>query len=95
MTAARATFTNRISHVPIITLGLSLSAFFAITFLLCLALLLIIPDAGMHVPWFQFLPGFSVSTSGVLLGLVESIVYGWYVAVLFGWLFNFFASARG
>ena len=95
MAAGYETTTCRVSQIPIITLGLSLSVFFAITYLLCLAFILIIPDVGLHVPWFQFLPGFSLSAPGILLGLVESVAYGWYVALLFGALFNFFASARG
>ena len=94
MATGYETTTSRVSQVPIITLGLSLSVFFAITYLLCLAFILIIPDVGMHEPWFQFLPGFSLSALGILLGLVESVAYGWYVGLLFGWLFNFFA-ARG
>ena len=92
MAAGYETTAGRVSRVPIIILGLSLSAFFAVTFLLCLALLLVIPDVGLHVPWFQFLPGFTLSAPGILLGLVESLAYGWYVAVLFGWLINFFAA---
>jgi hypothetical protein len=92
MAAGYGTTAGRVSRVPIIILGLSLSDFFAVTFLLCLALLLVIPDVGLHVPWFQFLPGFTLSAPGILLGLVESLAYGWYVAVLFGWLFNFFAA---
>lgn len=92
MAAGYETTAGRVSRVPIITLGLSLSAFFAVTFLLCLALLLVIPDVGLHVPWFKFLPGFSVSARGIVLGLIESVAYGWYVGLLFGWLFNFFAA---
>lgn len=80
--------------VPIVTLGLALSAFFGITFLLCLSLLLVIPNVGMHLPLFRFLPGFNVSATGIAIGLVETVAYGWYAALLFGWLFNFFASAR-
>lgn len=92
MAAGNQTTTCRVSQIPIVTLGLSLSVFFAITYLLCLAFILIIPDVGLHVPWFQFLPGFSLSAPGILIGLVESVAYGWYVGLLFGWLFNFFAA---
>lgn len=91
MAAEHQATTSPVSQVPIITLGLSLSVFFAITYLLCLAFILIIPDVRLHVPWFQFLPGFSLSAPGILLGLVESVAYGWYVGLLFGFLFNFFA----
>lgn len=91
MTAGHEASTSRVSQIPIITLGLSLSVFFAVTYLLCLAFILVIPDVSLHVPWFQFLPGFNLSAPGILLGLVESVAYGWYVALLFGSLFNFFA----
>lgn len=91
MTAGPETTTSRVSQIPVITLGLSLSVFFAITYLLCLAFILVIPDVSLHIPWFQFLPGFSLSAPGILIGLVESLAYGWYVALLFGFLFNFFA----
>lgn len=85
---------DRTNVVPIGPFGLSLSAFFAISFLLCVAFRLIVPDVGNHLPWFQFLPGFDWTPSGILLGLIESIAYGWYVAVVFGWLLNFFVSQR-
>lgn len=80
--------------MPIKTFGLSLSAFFAITYLLCVALRLVVPDVGNHLPWFQFLPGFEWTPFGMLLGLIESVGYGWYVALVFGALFNFFVSHR-
>ena len=84
--------THNTNAIPIFPFGMSLSAFFAITYLACVALRLVVPDVGNHLPWFQFLPGFDWSPAGILLGLVESIAYGWYVALLFGSLFNFFAS---
>jgi hypothetical protein len=80
--------------LPIDAFGLSLSVFFAITYLLCVVLRLLVPDVGNHLPWFQFFPGFGWTPSGILLGLIESLAYGWYVALVFGWLFNFFVSRR-
>jgi hypothetical protein len=85
---------GRTGTIPVAAFGLSLSAFFAITYLLCVALRLVVPDIGNHIPWFQFFPGFSWTLGGVLLGFVESVAYGWYVALVFGWLFNFFAARR-
>ncbi|KAB2943089.1 MAG: DUF5676 family membrane protein [Hyphomicrobium sp.] len=87
--------TSREAQIPIIAFGLSLSAFFAISYLICIALGLVVPDVRMHLPWLQFFPGFDWNASGMLLGLGESLVYGWYVAVVFGALFNFFAARRG
>lgn len=77
------------SRVNIKQLGHSLTAFFVVTYALCIAFGLVVPDWEMHKPWLQFLPGFEwLTLQGALIGLVESVVYAWYVAVLFGWLFN-------
>ncbi|WP_290996174.1 DUF5676 family membrane protein [Hyphomicrobium sp.] len=78
--------------LPIGVFGTSLSIFFAVTYLLCVALRLFVPDVSNHLPWFQFFPGFDWTPFGILLGLIESLAYGWYVALVFGWLFNFFIS---
>ena len=84
---------GRIAKIPITALGLSLSSFFAISFLGCILLGLIVPDAGMHRPWLQFFPGFEwVTVRGVIIGLVWTQVYGWYTALVLGSLFNFFAG---
>jgi hypothetical protein len=85
-----------IAKAPITALGLSLSSFFAISFLGCILLGLIVPDAGMHRPWLQFFPGFEwVTPRGVVIGLIWTQVYGWYIALVLGSLFNFFAARRG
>jgi len=87
---------NAALRIPISTLGLSLGSFLAISFLLCVALGLVVPDAGMHKPWLQFFPGFEWLTwRGVLIGLVWTQLYAWYVALLLGSLFNVFAARRG
>lgn len=72
-------------------LGHSLSIFFAISFLLCVAWGLVMPDnLHMHEAWSAFLPGFNWSVLGVLIGLVGAYLYGWYIALVFVPLFNFF-----
>ena len=77
------------------TLGLSLSLFLGLSFVLCVLLGLVVPDFGLHQPWLQFLPGFTWLTwPSFFLGLIESFAYGWYIALILGPLFNFFA-ARG
>lgn len=82
--------------LSIAALGASLSAFLAISFLGCIALGLVIPDAGMHRPWLQFFPGFEWLTwRGVMLGLVWTQIYAWYTAIVFGALLNFFAKRLG
>jgi hypothetical protein len=76
--------------IPLIPLGISLSAFLAISYLLCILLGLFGGwDWGLHQPWLQFLPGFTWLTwSSFFLGLVESAAYGWYAALLFGGIYN-------
>ena len=52
----------------------------------------------MYETWLRLLPGFTwLSWPSFLLGLAESFAYGWYIALVFGPLYNFFAarSARG
>jgi len=80
-------------HIPVTALGLSLSSYFAISFVGCLLLGLIVPDVGMHRPWLQFFPGFEwLTVRGVIIGLVWTQIYGWYTALVFGSLFNYFAA---
>ena len=85
-----------VSRIPIMALGLSLSLFLALSFVLCVLLGVVVPDFGLHQPWLQFLPGFTWLTwPSFFLGLAESFAYGWYVALIFGPLFNFFAGRGG
>lgn len=79
---------RRLRLVPV---GMSVSLLLAISYVLCIALGLVWWDAGLHQPWLQFLPGFTWLSPGTfLLGLVEAFAYGWYVALVFVPLFNFF-----
>ena len=81
------------SRIPLLPLGIALSAFLAISYMLCILLGIVSWDWGLHQPWLQFLPGFSWLTwPSFFLGLVESFAYGWYVALIFVPLFNFFAA---
>ena len=87
---------NRAPRLPVAALGLSLGLFFAITFVLCIAYDLLFPGHAMNSAWLRLLPGFIwLSWGSFLLGLVESFAYGWYVALVFGPLYNFFAAKWG
>jgi hypothetical protein len=81
---------RRLRLVPV---GMSVGLLFVISYVLCVALGLVWWEGGLHQPWLQFLPGFSWLSPGTfLLGLVESFAYGWYVALVFVPLFNFFST---
>ena len=79
-------------RVSVISVGVSLGLFLAISFALCVGLTFVIPDAGLHRPWLQFLPGVSSLTwPSFFLGLCESFAYGLYTGIVFVPLYNFFA----
>jgi hypothetical protein len=83
------------ARIPVIAFGLSLGLFFAITYVLCVGYDLLFPGQAMYQTWLRLLPCFIWLTwPSFLLGLVESFAYGWYVALIFGPLFNFFAHWR-
>lgn len=72
------------------TLAFSLASFTALAYLACLTLALVVPDLGLHAPWLQFFPGFGWSFGGIVIGLVESIAYGFISGLVFAPIFNFF-----
>lgn len=80
-------------RIPVLAFGMSLGAFFAITFTLCVGFDLLFPGGAMYETWMRLLPGFTWLTwPSFFLGLVESHAYGWYVALVFAPIFNFFAK---
>lgn len=81
------------TRIPMIALGMSLGLFLTITFVLCVGFDLIFPGLAMYQTWLKLLPGFTwLSFPSFLLGLVESFAYGWYIALIFAPLFNYFAG---
>ncbi len=83
-----------VRRIPVVAFGLSLSAFLAISFVLCIVGFLIAPDLPVrHDALSVFLPGFRMlSWKRFLLGLAESYAWGWYIALIFAPLYNFFAA---
>ncbi len=80
------------SRIPVLALGMSLGIFLAVTFVLCVGFDLLFPSLAMYPNWQRLLPGFTwLSWPSFLLGLIETFAYGWYVALIFGPLFNLFA----
>jgi hypothetical protein len=82
--------------IPVFAFGISLSLFFVISYVICIIGYLILPGLPInHAALAIFLPGFELlSWQTFLLGLIESFAWGWYVALIFGSLFNFFAHRR-
>jgi 2TM family of unknown function (DUF5676) len=80
--------------IPLLALGMGLSVSLAITYVLCVLGYLFLPGLPIeHSALAIFLPGFTLlSWPSFFLGLVESFGWGWYVALVFGPLYNFFAA---
>lgn len=76
----------------LIPTGHALSAFLSLSFTLCIAWGLVMPPSlHMHGAWELLLPGFKfVSLQSFLLGLTESYLYGWYIALIFIPLYRMF-----
>lgn len=85
---------RRAPLIPVVPLGLSVSLFFVVTYVACIVFYLLFPDlVRTHALLALFLPGFSLlDWPSFFIGLAESFAYGWYVALIFGPLFNFFAG---
>lgn len=84
---------QNVPRVPVLALGMSLGTFLAVTYVLCVLFDLWFPAQAMNPAWAPLLPGFTwISWSSFGLGLIEAFAYGWYVALVFGPLYNFFAG---
>jgi hypothetical protein len=76
-------------------LGHAASLFLAFTFTFCLAFDVAFPEYAMFESWRRLLPGFEgISWRSYFIGLVESYGYGWYFALVWAPLYNFFARRR-
>lgn len=76
----------------VISATLSVSA--GIVYLLCVVFRPVFPNWAMYTSsmWLAAFPGFSWSLGGILLGLVEILLYGVLAAVIFVPIYNFFAT---
>ena len=85
--------------ISIITFGQALSVFFMFSYTICIIGYLLFPGMPVkHESLAIFLPGFTLlSWHTFFLGLIESFIWGWYIALVFGPIYNFFLrrAARG
>ena len=82
---------RHVRMIPVMALGMALGLFFVISFLICVTTYLIPGLPVSHAMLTLFLPGFELLTlRSFCLGLAESFFWGWFVALIFGPLYNFF-----
>ncbi len=86
---------NQSSKMRIKPVGHALSLFIAISFVACVVWGLLTPlPMHMHTAWEALLPGFTwLSPSGFVIGLVESYLYGWWIALIYVPLYNWFSKS--
>ena len=80
--------------IPVLALGMALSLSLVITYVLCVIGYLSFPSLPIeHSALGIFLPGRTLLLwSTFFLGLIETFGWGWYVALVFGPIYNFFAA---
>lgn len=77
--------------ISLVAAGLATSTFLAITFVLCVAWDLVFTHHPMYEVWLKLLPGFEwISWSSFFVGLSESYLYGWFIALIWVPLYNYF-----
>jgi 2TM family of unknown function (DUF5676) len=81
--------------ISLVAVGHATSLLLAITFTLCVAWDLLLPEYAMYPAWRTLLPGFEwLSVQSFLLGLVEIWAYGWFFALIWVPIYNFFAARQ-
>jgi hypothetical protein len=84
------------ARVSVPVLGGTLAAFATISFVLCMLLGFVAPEWGLHRPWLQFylgLTGFDLRS--LLLGILQSVIFGGYAGALIAAIFNFVSRRFG
>jgi hypothetical protein len=83
------------SGMSLAATGFAASGLLAISFVLCTGLDLVLPAYQMHTVWERLLPGFVwISFGSFVLGLIESIAYGWYFALIWVPIYNVVLGQR-
>jgi hypothetical protein len=83
---------NTTARLAVVPLGLSLSSFLVITYALCVLFGIYVSEVGMQQLIAQLMPGFTwITWPSFFLGLFWSLAYGWYIALVFVPIFNFFS----
>lgn len=77
--------------LSVVPLGFTLSTFFVVTYILCLLAALVLPTQGMRLVFEAVIPGFVwLNAISVVTGLLWAAFVGWYFAVLFVPIRNYF-----
>lgn len=79
--------------ISLVAVGHATSLFLLFTFTLCVVFDLLLPEHAMFKAWQDLLPGFEwISWKSFIIGLIESYAYGWYFALIWVPIYNYFIS---
>jgi len=82
--------------ISLLGVGHATSLTLAISFALCVAFDLLLPEHAMYETWQKLLPGFEwISWKSFFLGLIEAYGYGWYFALVWVPIYNFVVLRGG
>ncbi|MEI9805041.1 MAG: DUF5676 family membrane protein [Pseudolabrys sp.] len=77
-------------HARPIPLALSFATFLAISYVVCLTVVALIPAGWLHGPWLLFYAGVNLTWQTAVFGMVETVAYGLFVGAVFAPIFNYF-----
>ncbi len=82
------------SHkLSLVAFGHATSFTIAASFVVCITFDLMLPEHAMYSVWLKLLPGFEwITWKSFFLGLVESYLYGWYIALIWVPIYNYVGS---
>ena len=70
-------------HLRYLAVALAVGGFLAVSFAVCVAWDAVFPQWAMRSVWARLFPGFSwLSVGSFLLGLVETFLYGFWLALI-------------
>lgn len=76
--------------------GHATSLLLLFTFVVCVFFDLLFPEHAMFKAWQDLLPGFEfINLKSFFLGAIESYAYGWYFALIWVPIYNYFVSKEG
>jgi hypothetical protein len=82
---------DKLPRIPVLALGISLSIFLPISYILCLLILFLFPHLPFnHSVLIFFVPSLDDADGYTLaMGLAEAFADGWWIALGFGAIYNF------
>lgn len=81
------------NKISVVAIGQASSLFLLISYVLCVGFDLLFPQHAMYTAWQALLPGFEwISWKSFFIGLIEVWAYGWYFALVWVPIYNYFGT---